>query len=163
MSASNPIVRYFDLFSDLRSKRKLDEAAAKESLEYWRETAVRTKLPSKAGSLARTNLKLAVKPKPAAVEKKKLPSVIPQYIALVIGILIQPFFAAFQTNGTWIFTGILGRLLFGVIAGILILPSVYKTSFDPEKPIFIQYCVLFTAGMGWEGLLNAAITAAGKI
>lgn len=92
---------------------------------------------------------------------KKLPPVLPQYIAVVLGILIQPFFSSYQESGDWGFEGILARLLFALIAGIVILPGVYKNSFDPEKPIFIQLCLLFVAGMGWESLLSTAITAVG--
>jgi hypothetical protein len=49
-----------------------------------------------------------------------------------------------------------------VIAGLAILPSVYKNTIDPEKPLPIQLCVLFVAGMGWESLLSTAISTVAK-
>lgn len=93
---------------------------------------------------------------------KQLPAVLPQYIAVVLGILIQPFLATYQLTGMWNFEGILGRALFALLVGIVILPSVYKNSFDREKPIFVQLCLLFVAGMGWESLFNTAISAVGR-
>jgi hypothetical protein len=94
----------------------------------------------------------------SAKKKITIPPIVPQYVALVLGILIQPFFSAYQINGTWEFQGIWGRLLFSVIAGIIILPSVYKNAFDPDKPLIIQLCLIFVAGIGWENLLSIATT-----
>lgn len=104
-----------------------------------------------------------LRPKGATVmaRGKKLPPILPQYLALVLGVLIQPFFAAYQQTGAWNFEGIEGRLLFAVLVGIAILPGVYKNSFDPEKHILIQLCLLFVAGMGWESLLGTAMSAVG--
>ena len=92
---------------------------------------------------------------------KKLPSIWPQYVALVLGVLIQPFFAAYQQTGAWDFVGVGGRLLFAAIVGVVILPGVYRNSFDPEKPMLIQLGLLFVAGMGWESLLRTAMGAVG--
>ena len=97
----------------------------------------------------------------ATARGKKLPPIWPQYVVLVLGVLIQPFLAAYQQTRAWNFTGLAGRLLFAVIVGIVILPGVYKNSFDPEKPLFIQLCLLFVAGMGWESLLRTAMSAVG--
>ena len=86
---------------------------------------------------------------------------LPQYIALVAGVLVQPFFSTYQQAGQWNFGGLSGRLLFAVLAGIAIFPAVYKHSFDPEKPLFVQLCAIFAAGMGWESLLKTALKASG--
>ena len=85
----------------------------------------------------------------------------PQYIALVLGALIQPFFAAYQKLGHWNFSGLSGRLLFAVIVGVVIFPAVYKRAFSAEKPIFVQLCAIFTAGMGWQSLVETALKATG--
>lgn len=85
----------------------------------------------------------------------------PQYVALVLGVLIQPFFSVYQQSGQWNLAGVGGRLLFAVLAGIAIFPAVYKNAFDPEKPLFVQLCAIFAAGMGWESLLKTAISATG--
>lgn len=86
---------------------------------------------------------------------------LPQYLALILGILIQPFFASFQDTGTWSFEGITARVLFSLIVGLVIFPGVYRSSIDPEKPILVQFGVIFTAGLGWETLLAAATQATG--
>lgn len=85
----------------------------------------------------------------------------PQYVALALGILLQPFFAAYQQTGQWAFGAVWGRLLFASIVGIVVFPVVYKNSFDPAKPIFVQFCIIFTAGMGWETLFATALGATG--
>jgi hypothetical protein len=83
----------------------------------------------------------------------------PQYLTLVLGITIQPFFEAYQKTSHWEINGPIGRVVFALIVGVLIFPSVYKGAFDPDKPIFIQLCAIFAAGMGWQSLLHTAATA----
>jgi hypothetical protein len=86
---------------------------------------------------------------------------LPQYISLILGILIQPFFSAYQHAGHWNFVGFSGRILFALIIGLAIFPAVYKSAFDPEKPLFVQLCAIFAAGMGWESLLKTALKVSG--
>lgn len=85
----------------------------------------------------------------------------PQYVAMVLGVVVQPFFAAYQQTSRWSFGGFSGRLLFAIIVGLVIFPAVYKRAFDPEKPLFVQLCAIFAAGMGWESLLRTALKATG--
>ncbi len=76
-----------------------------------------------------------------------------QYLALVAGILVQPFFATYQQTGIWSFEGFAGRIWFALIAGIVVFPGVYRNSFDPEKPIFVQCCGM--AGQGQKARIAA--------
>jgi len=85
----------------------------------------------------------------------------PQYLALVTGILIQPFFTSYQQTGTWNFVGVTGRILFAVIVGVAIFPAVYRRAFDPAKPLFVQLCAIFAVGMGWESILRTTLKATG--
>ena len=87
--------------------------------------------------------------------------VLPQYIALVLGIAVQPFLAQFQITHEWIVDvhQWLSWSLFAVITGLLIFPGVYKSAFDPTKPQFVQFCGIFAAGVGWKSLLTAAAKA----
>jgi hypothetical protein len=86
---------------------------------------------------------------------------LPQYLTLVLGIVVQPFFAAYQQSGQWNFNGITGRVLFAAIVGLVVFPAVYKRAFDPDKPLFVQLCAIFAVGMGWESLLRTALKVAG--
>ena len=83
-----------------------------------------------------------------------------QWLALMLGILIQPSFAHYQTHGEWKFDGFLGWMAFSVIAAVIVFPAVYRNAFDPTKPLFIQVIPIFTAGLGWQSLLTTAAKAA---
>jgi hypothetical protein len=85
----------------------------------------------------------------------------PQYIALVLGIIVQPFLQQYMATGNWDFNGFLGRVLASLIIGIMGFPAVYKRVYDQRTSILIiQLFTLFTAGMGWNTLCNTALTAA---
>ena len=56
--------------------------------------------------------------------------VIPQYIALVSGVMIQPYLATFQQTRSWEFHDWPGWLLFALIIAATIFPAVYKKAFD---------------------------------
>jgi hypothetical protein len=86
---------------------------------------------------------------------------VPQWVALILGILIQPFFTQYQMTGEWGFHGFWARLLFSIITAVIIFPGVYKNAFDPTKPLLVQLGPIFTSGMGWESLLGAAFKAGG--
>src|SRR6266480_502358 len=88
---------------------------------------------------------------------------LPQYIALVLGIFIQPPFEHFRNTipHQWDFTSTPVWIPFAVIVGIVIFPAVYKNAFDPATPIFVQLCAIFAGGLGWQALLQPAVKAAG--
>lgn len=86
---------------------------------------------------------------------------LPQWLALFAGILLQPGFDHYRQHHTWVFPELSGWVLFSLIVSFMIFPSVYKNSFAPEKPIFIQLCPIFVGGMGWEALLKTAAKAVG--
>jgi hypothetical protein len=86
--------------------------------------------------------------------------VIPQYCMLVTGIVAQHFLEIFRRTGEWQLGGFWAQLLFAIIVGVVIFPAIYKQSFDPEKPIFVQLCSIFAGGMGWDSLFTAAVGAA---
>lgn len=88
--------------------------------------------------------------------------VIPQYVALVLGILVQPYLSYYVEHGAWAlsFGSVLGRLAFGVIIGALAFPGVYKNAFDPGKPHFVQLCAIFAAGIGWQSVIQGGAKAA---
>jgi hypothetical protein len=85
-----------------------------------------------------------------------------QYLALVLGIIVQPFLTAYQQTGAWHVNGLVGRIVFALITGLIVFPAVYRRAFDPEKPLFVQFCAVFAAGMGWESLLKTAVKGVGQ-
>jgi hypothetical protein len=93
--------------------------------------------------------------------RKSVPlPVIPQYIALVLGITLQPYLVIFQQTGHWKFHGFGGWLIFALIIAITIFPNVYKKTFDPSSNLFIQLCTIFSSGMGWQSICTTAFTSA---
>jgi hypothetical protein len=84
--------------------------------------------------------------------------VLPQYIVASAGVVIEPLLRTYIQSGTWHyeFSALLGRIFFGLIVGIIILPSIYKSAFDPEKPILVQLAALFPLGIGWQSLFTSA-------
>lgn len=86
---------------------------------------------------------------------------IPQYIALLLGVFAQPMFQKFMDTGMWDLAAWWKWLIAASIVALMAFPAVYKGSFDPSKPIFVQLCVIFTSGMGWQSLTKTALEAAG--
>ncbi|MEM1366626.1 MAG: hypothetical protein AAGG02_01165 [Cyanobacteria bacterium P01_H01_bin.15] len=86
----------------------------------------------------------------------------PQYLALLLGIIAQPFIQEYFVNGSWNLHGLLSWIVASAFVAIMAFPSIYKSSFDPQKPIFVQFCVIFTSGMGWQSLLGATGEALGS-
>jgi hypothetical protein len=87
-----------------------------------------------------------------------------QWMALFGGILIQPFFQAYQAsaNHQWSFDGFGGWTLFALITSVVIFPGVYKRAFDQDSPVLVQLAPIFTAGLGWQSLLTTAIKLVAK-
>ena len=94
---------------------------------------------------------LNVTAKDKGTKSKALP-VTPQYLALVLGITIQPYLVAFQQTGHWKFDDLANWLIFALITAVTIFPTVYKKTFDPSSSLFVQLCTIFSAGVGWQSL-----------
>ena|SRR2546421_797035 len=86
----------------------------------------------------------------------------PQWLALLLGIFVQPYLAEFRKTGQWNFSGGWQWLLFAAIVAVVIFPSVYRGAFDEEKPWLVHMAPIFTAGLGWEALFGAAVKAVGS-
>lgn len=87
--------------------------------------------------------------------------VLPQYFAVSAGVIVEPFLRHYIDNGLWSvnLSALWGRIIFGLIIGLVILPGVYKSSFDPTKPTLIQLAALFPLGIGWQALFTSATKA----
>jgi hypothetical protein len=68
----------------------------------------------------------------------------PQYVALIGGIVVQPYLLRYMTSGFWDLKGFLGWLVASVFIAVMAFPAVYKNSLDTEKPLVVQLCVIFS-------------------
>lgn len=88
---------------------------------------------------------------------------LPQYIALLLGILVQPMFQKYMATGKWDVNGFGGWLIASAVVSAMAFPGVYKKTFEADKPLFVQLCVIFTAGTGWQTLVSTALKSAGVV
>ena len=85
---------------------------------------------------------------------------LPQYLALLLGIVVQPFIQGYMATGTWSARGFWGWVLASVIIALMAFPAVYKNSFDPGKPVAVQFAIIFSSGMGWQSIVGASLKVA---
>lgn len=86
---------------------------------------------------------------------------LPQYLALLAGIIVQPYLQRYMATGGWDASGLWGWILGSTIIAVMAFPGVYKASFDATKPLFVQLCVIFTTGTGWQTLVSSALKSTG--
>jgi hypothetical protein len=91
--------------------------------------------------------------------------VLPQYVALALGVIVQPFLAHYIEHKVWnvALGSIAGQIVFGFIMAACIFPGIYKNAFDAAKPLFVQLCAIFTAGIGWQSLFKAGAKITGAV
>jgi len=88
-----------------------------------------------------------------------------QWLTLFAGIAIQPFFSHYQSNQT--FWGAVSHpwqwLVFACVVAAIVFPAIYRRTFVDDSPVWLQMIPIFTAGIGWNTLLNTAIAGATNI
>lgn len=82
-----------------------------------------------------------------------------QYLCFALGIAVEPIIAAFKTGTQWDLSQLWPRLLGSGLLGLILFPAVYRGTFDPEKPAFVQYCAIFALGAGWQSLVKTGTGA----
>lgn len=89
--------------------------------------------------------------------ERRYAPVLPQYAVVSAGVVIEPLLRTYIASGAWQYqsSGFLGRVIFGLIVGIILLPGIYKSAFDPEKPVLVQLAALFPLGIGWQTLFSS--------
>ncbi|MDO5971422.1 hypothetical protein Q4Q35_16570 [Flavivirga aquimarina] len=92
------------------------------------------------------------------------PRAFSQWLALFFGVLIQPFFSFYKEHGTINNLGDVYSnyyyIIFGIIIATIIFPSVYRQTFDASRPKFLQIIPIFTAGLGWQTMVDSLVNAA---
>jgi hypothetical protein len=85
--------------------------------------------------------------------------VLPQYAAITLGIIVDPFLRQYIATGDFgdVLSQLVSRTVFALLVAIAILPAVYKNAFDPERPIAVQLAALFVSGLGWQSLFQAVV------
>jgi hypothetical protein len=86
-----------------------------------------------------------------------------QWIALFLGIWIQPYFELYRNTQHWEWTGGFGRVLFAAITAVMIFPGLYRKLIDEPKPLIILLAPCFIGGMGYQSLLATALKAGAKL
>ncbi|MCT8340293.1 hypothetical protein MG296_09530 [Flavobacteriaceae bacterium TK19130] len=95
-------------------------------------------------------------------ETNKAPHSIFQWLALLLGVLIEPFFSYFSEHATFHFKEAYTSnyfWVFALIVAIVTFPSVYRSAFDDNKPKWVQMIPIFTAGLGWQTLVKSVAKA----
>ena len=120
-------------------------------------------LQSPQRSVTPKGVTAAPRTKHAAEPSAKHASVLPQYGAVALGVLVDPLLRNYIAldKFNFDFGGLPGRTGFALLMAIVLLPAVYKNAFDPDKPMLVQLCALFVSGLGWQSLFQTAATAAG--
>jgi hypothetical protein len=90
------------------------------------------------------------------LQPRQLPAVFPQYAAVALGVIAEPYLSRYIETGLWPadVATLGGRVVFGLLVAIILLPAVYKSAFDPQKPVAVQLAALFPMGIGWQSLVN---------
>lgn len=94
---------------------------------------------------------------PKGDKKPPHAAVFPQYLAVAVGVIIEPLLRKYVETGTWQvdWSAVGGRVIFGLIIAMIILPGIYKSVFDPEKPVIIQLLALLPFGIGWQTVFTS--------
>ncbi|MCU0286076.1 MAG: hypothetical protein MUF15_06720 [Acidobacteria bacterium] len=82
---------------------------------------------------------------------------IAHFFCLLLGIASYPFVIAFQNGKLASFTISIPLIFFSFIVAAAIFPAVFKKTFNTTDPGFIQLCVTFTSGIGYQSLFLSAL------
>jgi hypothetical protein len=63
----------------------------------------------------------------------------------------------YRQHGAWDLSRAVSRVPFALLVGLAVFPAVYRRTLDPEKPLFVQLCLVFAAGLGWQSLWALAV------
>jgi hypothetical protein len=97
----------------------------------------------------------AVRPKAYASDGKILHAAW-QYVALALGVFVEKYWSQYRQTQDVSLTSAPLHLLFSLITALILFPGAYKNSFNPGQSPFVQFCVVFAAGIGWQSVINNA-------
>ncbi|WP_298894640.1 hypothetical protein [uncultured Psychroserpens sp.] len=92
------------------------------------------------------------------------PKAIFQWLALFAGVLIQPFYAFYKEARNFGTPSEVYQdyyfVVFALIVSIVAFPTVYRKAFDANRPKWMQLIPVFTAGLGWQTIVDTAVEVA---
>jgi hypothetical protein len=162
------LIRYFDLQSSQRTLTFNPVQSAGlifGDLKNLKDLRLSTRLPPGLTGGPETSSPEDISPAPSKPSRgagaKRHAPVFPQYLAVSAGVIIEPFLRHYIETSVWNvdFAAFWGRVVFGLIVSIIILPGIYKSSFDPKQPVLIQIAALMPLGIGWQSIFMSATQA----
>ena len=104
----------------------------------------------------------ATEPGADNAETTKGPKAIFQWLALFLGVIIQPFYAYYKEHGgeeldIATVYGAKWFVAFALVVSIVAFPAVYRKAFDADKPNWLQMIPIFTAGLGWQTIVDTVV------
>ncbi len=89
------------------------------------------------------------------------PSAFFQWLALLLGVIVQPFYAYYKEHEGMVDLGAIYNnpwfIAFAIIVALIAFPAVYRRAFDTDRPNWVQMIPIFTAGIGWQTLVDVAV------
>jgi hypothetical protein len=83
-------------------------------------------------------------------------SIVAQYGALALGVFVEPLLHHLRKGGgelTWQWS----HVLLSLAVAMLLIPGAYRPQSPSPQPRFLQFCVLFAAGVGWRATFDRLI------
>ncbi len=84
-----------------------------------------------------------------------------QWLALLLGVIVQPFYAYYKEHAGVVELGAIYNnpwfIAFAVIVALIAFPAVYRRAFDTDRPNWVQMIPIFTAGIGWQTIVDVAV------
>lgn len=83
-----------------------------------------------------------------------------QFVAIVMGIFAQPVVVQARHGGA---TAIdfsfakSGWIVASLVIAIVVFPGAYRPQNPSPQPRFVQFCVLFGAGIGWQAIFDTVV------
>ena len=83
-----------------------------------------------------------------------------QYLGVLLGIFAQPIIVQRKKGGPsdirFDFASI-GYLVASIVVAIVIFPGIYRPMPPATHPRFVQFCILFGAGIGWQAIFDSVV------
>lgn len=83
-----------------------------------------------------------------------------QFLAIALGIFAQPLAAQLRrgSDPTIDFSfASFGWLVGSVVLAIIVFPAAYRPQAPSPQPGWVQFCVLFGAGVGWQATFDTVV------